>query len=89
MNLLAKPGTSLNCHQCAGAEDCNVASAHDYKVGECLFYTPKVRPRTNGDRLRAMSDKALVNFIYHFDPKKIHEESMLKWMGQEVTEDEL
>lgn len=86
MNLLARPGTEINCKLCACGDACNVASAHNFKVGECLFFAPKVKPKTNGDVIRAMSNEELVRFIYRFDPRKICVDKMLSWMEATAKE---
>lgn len=63
---LAADGHEINCRTCRSGKTCNVANAHGYWVGACVRYSPE-KPMTNADRIRAMSDEELAEFLLNRD----------------------
>ena len=69
------------CHNCLRWDVCSVREDDI----ACGIYKPKekrnVKPQTNADRIRAMSDEELANVLREFATKPMHG-SFLKWLQQ-------
>ena len=69
------------CHNCLHWDVCSVREDDI----ACGIYKPKekrnVKPQTNADRIRAMSDEELANVLREFAAKPM-QGSFLKWLKQ-------
>ena len=69
------------CHNCLHWDVCSVREDDI----ACGIYKPKekrnVKPQTNADRIRAMSDEELANVLREFAAKPM-QGSFLKWLQQ-------
>lgn len=69
------------CHNCLHWDVCSVREDDI----ACGIYKPKekrnVKPQTNADRIRAMSDEELANVLREFATKPM-QGSFLKWLQQ-------
>lgn len=69
------------CHNCLHWDVCSVREDDI----ACGIYKPKekrnVKPHTNADRIRAMTDEELANVLHEFAAKPM-KGSFLKWLQQ-------
>ena len=92
----------VDCKIC-GHPLCSYAGVQRGIVVECANYMPKKKPQTNADRIRAMSDEELAEFITVAKERcdycqlaytegacteTLCEDAMLKWLKQPVKDGE-
>ena len=62
MNGFVTDGNDINCRECKYGDKCNVGRGHGYRVGSCIQFEVE-KKQTNADRIRAMSDEELADFL--------------------------
>lgn len=95
MKGLVEPGTGINCKVCVYGSTCNTGRGHAYHVKSCVQYT-EGKPQTNADRIRAMSDEDLAEWVngimfngtnrYGEIRKRLISNEFLEWLKEEVSE---
>lgn len=98
MKGLVEHGTGINCKVCVYGSTCNTGRGHAYHVKSCVQYT-EGKPKTNADRIRSMTDEALMRFLLRVgtlenrpwcddEPcnNRYCSECITEWLKEEVSE---
>ena len=70
----------------SGAMFCGYSDQRTWKDECCMAWKDKDEPLTNADRIRAMTDEELANFLYE-EADYPKEEYWLKWLKEEAKTD--
>ena len=83
-------GKKVKCKNCTILEDYWCEEVMDSPDEDIERDCPFFRKKTNADRIRAMSDEELAEFLFEiaWDGEYIHWVDALKWLQQPAEEDE-